>query len=343
MANKKALIFGITGQDGQWLALHLLKHGYDIIGTSRQSKVGVRDLALFKFSDIDESRFKIINNFQLSDFEIQKILEILSPNEIYHLSSLSFVEESWKFPLEIISKTTSEIYTLIELLRTKHFNSRLYFSGSSELFGEALDSPQDLSSTMRPRSPYATSKLLAYHLIRNYRSKFGIKAYTGITYNHESELRPNHFVTRKITSTLAKIKAGASLKIEIGNINTIRDWGYAPDYVVAMHKMLQENNSSDQVICTGIPHTVNEILKISSIHLNLNWEDHVIESQKDYRQSEAIPLLGNPKHAESTLGWASKIKFEDFVCKMCDYDYTLAKEGEEVAYAKHLKEHFQIQ
>ncbi len=341
MANKTALIFGISGQDGQWLALHLLKLGYNIVGTSRKSNISIGNLPLFKYSKIDKSKIKIVNNFHLKSSELTKILDELHPDEIYHLSSLSFVQESWKNPLETISKTTEEVYTLVESLRTNYKNSSLYFSGSSELFGNALESPQDLKSQMNPRSPYATSKLLAFHIIRNYRAKYGVKAYTGITYNHESELRPRHFATRKITSTLASIKAGISTKIEIGNIYATRDWGYAPDYVIAMHSMLQERNKSDHILCTGKAHTVLDILKISSNYLNINWEDHCIESQKDFREAEAIPLVGNPSQAKNHLNWCSKTNFEELICKMCDYDYSLLKEGEEIAFNKHLKVNFE--
>jgi GDPmannose 4,6-dehydratase len=312
---KKALITGITGQDGSYLAEHLLNLGYRVHGFVRPETLTEPKNAMWRIAHIRDHL--VLHPVSLQDYPL--LLELfaeLKPQECYHLSSQSFVNHS--FDEEISTMTTNVNGTLhiLSALKISSPESRLFFPGSSEMFGRADMTPQTDLTPFRPISVYGISKTCGYDLMRLYRETHNLFATSGILYNHESPRRGDRFVTRKITSTAAKIKLGLADEIRLGNIDARRDWGHAEDYVRAMHMMLNTETPDDYVIASGKTHSVKEFLKIAFGELDLDFEKYLVIDPDLVREKDSIELVGDTKKAWTQLGWKVNISFEDMVKEM---------------------------
>lgn len=316
---KRALITGITGQDGSYLADWLLNQGYEVHGLVR--RVAMED---------PERRFTrirgILDHVQLHSANLESypsLFHILSKHqfdECYHLAAQSFVAENFADGIATMSTNISGTHYLLAAIKELQPECRFYFAGSSEMFGRVTTVPQDEETRFHPRSAYGISKVTGFDLTRNYREEFGMYCCTGILFNHESPRRSFEFVTRKITSAVARIKLGHQKVVKLGNLDAKRDWGHAKDYVRAMHSMLQQNEPDDYVVATGETHTVREFCKFAFGHVGLNYEDHVVVDPKFYRPAEKHLLVGDSSKAREKLGWQPEIKFEDLVREMVEAD-----------------------
>ena len=321
----KALVTGITGQDGSYLAKHLLDLGYEVYGlrprrstptTWRLEYLGVLD------------RVKLIEG-DLADMAAcaGAILEA-KPDEVYNLGAQSFVATSWKQPLLTAQATGLGALNLLEAIRKIKPDAKFYQASTSEMFGGMKEHPiQDENTPFHPRSPYGCAKLFAHWSTINYRESFGIFGCCGILFNHESPLRGIEFVTRKVTDAVARIKLGKQKDLHLGNIDAKRDWGFAGDYVKAMHLMLQQEKPDCYVVATGVTTTVRDMCRIAFAHVGLNYEDYVVIDPAFYRPAEVDVLLGNPAKAEKVLGWKAETPLEDLMAMMVDADLKRVKEG----------------
>jgi len=314
---KKALITGITGQDGAYLAQFLLKKGYEIYGTYR--RLSTPNFWRLEYLDI----FNKVNlvSVDLSDSSsIIESLKISEPDEIYHLAAQSFVEASFETPIFTGDVTGLSVTRILEAIRQNCCGAKFYFAGSSEMFGETgqIIAQRSLKEDdfFRPMSPYAAAKLYAYWITRIYREGYRITASNGILFNHESPLRGLEFVTRKIANEVAKISLGLSKELRLGNLKAKRDWGYAPEYVEAMWLMLQKQDGEDYVIATGEAHSVKEFVERSFDVVNLNWQDYVKIDKRFQRPLDVPCLRGDCSKARRRLGWRPRTKFDDLVKKM---------------------------
>lgn len=317
--SKVALITGITGQDGSYLAELLLAKNYKVHGI-------VRRVAL----DNEEHRFwrirKIIKNLTLHSASLEsyaslaKIIQKVAPNEIYHLASQSFVGTSFEDEFSTFNTNLHGTHYMLSAAKEFCKNTRFYFAASSEMFGKVKTSPQDENTPFHPRSVYGIAKLTGYNLTVNYREAYNFHASNGILFNHESPRRGPEFVTRKISFAVAKIKKGYQKKIKLGNIKTKRDWGHAKDYVNAMWLMLQKKNSGDYVIGTGVQHTVEEFAREAFNHVGLNYKDYIIIDKNLMRPAEVDTLLANCSKAKKELKWKPKVPFKDLVHGMVESD-----------------------
>ena len=298
---KKALITGISGQDGSYLAELLLEKGYEVHGIIR--KISFED-AGHRLSNIAHIQDEIcLHGASLENqLSLYKVIKEVQPDECYHLAAMSFVnyglDES-----SILTTNFNGTHYLLEAIREIVPLCRVYFAGSSEMFGYADLAQQNELTPFRPRSMYGISKLASYHLAKIYRKRYGIYVCTGILYNHESPRRGFEFVTRKITSTAAKIKMGSEKKLVLGNLHARRDWGYAPDYIRAMWMMMQQNTPDDYVVATGKTNSVLDFVRIAFEMLNLDYSDYVVSDQKFYRSAEEVPLCGDNRKIKTNLGW----------------------------------------
>lgn len=317
---KTALITGVTGQDGRYLATYLDSLGYNVYG-----------MVCGQNNPNKEWIVKNIPNVRLIEGDVRdlsslvNVLKISSPDEVYHLAGITHVGISWKQP-ELVSEITGlGVLRMLEAIRIYTNNNmnkiRFYQASSSEMFGSVSQSPQDESTPFKPRSPYGVSKVFGHNIAINYRESYGAFTSCGILFNHESPLRGKEFVTRKITHGIAKIKNGKSDKIYLGNINAKRDWGFAGDYVKAMHLMLQQDNPDDYVIATGKAYSVTDFLDAAFLRAGLgNWKDFIINDKDLERPADVDLLLGNPTKAKEKLGWQAETSFIDLVNMMVDYD-----------------------
>lgn len=321
-----ALITGITGQDGSYLAEFLLKKGYDVHGIIREGSIQNRD----KLINLEN----IINNITIhkgdvSNFKnIATIFRKVMPDECYHLSSSSFVNYSFEKEFMIMNHNFNSTYSLLASIKELNKNCKFFFAGSSEMFGEPYETPQTENSTFNPKSLYGISKLASYYLVKNYREKEKKFACTGIMYNHESPRRRNEFVTKKIISSAVKIKLGIEDKLYLGNLDAKRDWGYAPDYVEAMWQILQANKADDFIISTGNLHTVREFLDITFSYLDLDYKDYIKIDQKFYRASEKNPLCGTPDKIKKIIGWENTKSLKEIIKEMLDEEFAKYNKGE---------------
>ena len=316
---KRALITGINGQDGSYLAELLLAKDYEVFGVMRRSSIEVTE----KMKNILAIKDKIdLRTCSLENsLSIYKLFKEVKPDECYHLAASSFVSYSLEDDLSIMTNNFTTTHNILAAILDICPKCRLYFAGSSEIFGEAETCPQNERTPYNPRSVYGISKLASHHLIRNYRKRYGVFACTGFTYNHESPRRGKAFVTRKITSNVAKIEKGLADYIELGNVNTSRDWGYAPEFVEAMYKMLNENEEpKDYVIATGKSHTIEELLKTAFAVVGKDYKDYVRIKQEFFRQGEEIPLLGDPSAIYNDLGWKAAKDFKEMIYDMVKSD-----------------------
>lgn len=316
-----ALITGITGQDGSYLAELLLAKGYAVHGLIRRASTFNTDRIEHLYVDPHDSRARLFLHYgDLNDSgQLTNLVYNLQPREIYHLGAQSHVRVSFDIPEYTGDITGLGATRLLEAIRRSGIQTRFYQASSSELFGDAPP-PQNEATPMRPRSPYAAAKLYAYWMVRNYREAYGLFAVNGILFNHESPRRGETFVTRKITRAAARIKLGLQEKLYLGNLAARRDWGYAPEYVEAMWLMLQQEKPEDYVIATGESHSVQEFLEEVFGYLELDWRQYVEIDSRYFRPTEVESLLGDPGKARRQLGWQPRVTFKELVRLMTEAD-----------------------
>jgi GDPmannose 4,6-dehydratase len=320
-SNKRALITGLTGQDGSYLADLLLAKGYEVHGIIRRSSSFNTGRIEHLYRDPHEQGARLFSHYgDLSDpVALTRLIYKLQPAEIYHLGAQSHVRVSFDIPEYTFDVTGTGTLRLLEAIRESEVQTRFYQASSSEMFG-ATPPPQNEDTPFHPRSPYAVAKVAAYWATVNYREAYGMFAVNGILFNHESPRRGETFVTRKITRAVARIKAGLQDKLYMGNLDAERDWGYAPDFVEAMWMMLQAEEPDDYVVATGEKHSVREALEVAFAHAGLDYEEHVEIDPRYFRPSEVDSLLGDPAKAREKLGWEPKVRFRELVELMVDAD-----------------------
>jgi GDPmannose 4,6-dehydratase len=316
---KRALITGITGQDGSYLAEHLLSLGYEVHGFVR--RVALEDPAR-RFTRIEHllDRVKMHAASLESYASIFHIFSRQKFDECYHLAAQSFVGESFADGFSTMNTNINGTHFILAALRELQPACRFYFAGSSEMFGKVAEVPQKETTRFHPRSPYGISKVAGFDLTRNYREAYDMFCVSGILFNHESPRRGFEFVTRKISSTVARIKAGLTDELKLGNLEAQRDWGHASDYVRAMHLMLQRDEADDYVVATGETHTVREFCERAFARAGLDWERHVKVDEMFYRPAEVDLLIGNAAKARTSLGWQPRYSFEQLINEMVDAD-----------------------
>jgi GDPmannose 4,6-dehydratase len=325
MASKTALITGITGQDGGYLAELLLAKGYKVCGMVRRSSSE-------NFQRLEHLRDQIdLHQGDLLDqTSIASVLEKIQPDEIYNLAAMSFVPTSWQQPVLTAEFTAVGVTRILEAVRTTCPGVRFYQASSSEMYGKVREMPQKETTPFHPRSPYGVAKAYGHYITVNYRESYGLFACSGILFNHESPRRGLEFVTRKISYGVARIKLGLATELRLGNLQAKRDWGFAGDYVRAMWLMLQQDHPDDYVIGTGRTHSVQEFVQIAFDNAGLDWRDHVVVDPQFYRPAEVDLLLGDAGKARRVLGWVPEVSFEDLVKMMVDADLArLAQAGRE--------------
>ena len=319
---KKALITGITGQDGAYLAEHLLSLGYEVIGLlARRSTPTTWRLEYLGILD----KVRLIDGDLTDMASIVRALLDCKPDEIYNLGAQSFVATSWAQPILTANATGMGALNILEAVRQVCPESKFYQASTSELFGKAQENIQSETTPFYPRSPYGVSKLFAHWSTINYRESFGIFGCCGILFNHESPLRGIEFVTRKVTDAVAKIKLGKQKELRLGNIDAQRDWGFSGDYVKAMHLMLQQDKPDDYVVATGRTASVRDMCKLAFEYVGLDYQDYVVIDPKFYRQAEVDRLLGNPAKAERVLNWKAQTTLEELVAMMVEADLERVK------------------
>jgi len=318
---KKALITGITGQDGSYLAELLLAKGYEVHGLVRRSSTFNTRRIDHLYVDPHEAGARFFLHYgDLSDSgQLGHLIYNIQPEEIYHLAAQSHVRVSFDMPEYTGDITGLGVVRLLETIRRSGIETRFYQASSSELYG-STPPPQNEESPMRPRSPYAAAKLYAYWMVRNYREAYGLYAVNGILFNHESPRRGETFVTRKITRAVARIKMGLQKKLYLGNLEACRDWGYAPDFVAAMWLMLQQDGPDDYVLATGETHSVREFLEAAFAHADLDWRQYVEIDPRYFRPTEVDALQGDASKARRVLGWQPQVSFGELVRLMVDAD-----------------------
>jgi GDPmannose 4,6-dehydratase len=323
---KRALITGVNGQDGSYLAELLLEQGFEIHGVVRRDALEDPVHRLVNIAGIRDRIHLHVGSLD-NDLSIYKIVAAVRPDECYHLASSSFVSYNFEDESSIVANNFNATHALLSSLKELAPECRTYFAGSSEMFGDAKSSPQNEATPFNPRSVYGISKLAAFHLARNYREHHRMFVSAGILYNHESPRRGHQFVTRKISSTVAKIKLGRAQTLALGNIDARRDWGYAPDYVRAMLAMLQKDAPGDYVVATGVTHSVKEFLKAAFSVVDLEYERYVTLNPEYYRPSETVALCGDATRVRRELGWAPSKDFAAIVEEMVQADIQLLKQS----------------
>jgi len=315
LAARKALITGITGQDGSYLAELLLEKGYEVHGLVRRS-------SSFNTWRIDHVREKLRLHYGdlVDQNSLVRTLEGIRPDEIYNLAAQSHVKVSFEMPEYTTDVTALGVLRVLDAVRELRLDSRVYQAGSSEMFGLVRETPQKETTPFYPRSPYAIAKVFGHWTAVNYREGYGMFVSNGILFNHESPRRGENFVTRKITRGVAAIKQGTARELRLGNLDAKRDWGYAKDYVEAMWLMLQQDRPDDYVVATGETRTVRDFLEAAFGYVGLNWKDHVVVDEKYFRPAEVDLLLGDASKTRSALGWKPRVSFDELVRLMVDAD-----------------------
>lgn len=317
---KIALITGISGQDGAYLAKFLLKKGYEVHGVVRRVALENAAHRLYRLNPfIDQLNLHAasIENYA----SVFNVIEKIQPHECYHLAAQSFVSHSFEDAFSTMDTNINGTLYTLSAIKEKAPHCKFYFAATSEMFGKVHEIPQNEETRFHPRSPYGVSKVAGFDLTRNFRESYDIFACSGILFNHESPLRGQEFVTRKITNTAAKIKLGIENELRLGNLKVKRDWGFAGDYVEAMWLMLQQDKPDDYVIATGETHSVEEFARLAFSHLGLNWEDYVVVDKKFFRPAEVDLIIGDYSKAKNELGWKPKMSFDTLVKTMVDSDW----------------------
>lgn len=317
MRNKKALITGITGQDGAYLAHLLIGKGYTVYGVHARRSTDT--LWRLRYMGI-ENEVNLLAGDLTDMSSLVRCMEKSGADEVYNLGAQSFVGTSWEQPTITGNVTGIGVLNMLEAIRVVNLKARFYQASTSEMFGLIQEAMQSETTPFYPRSPYGVAKLYGHWMTVNYRESFGMHASSGILFNHESPLRGIEFVTRKVTDAAARIKQGKQKELRLGNIDAKRDWGFAGDYVEAMWLMLQQETADDYVIATGLTTTVRDMCRIAFAHLGLNHEDHVVIDPLFYRPAEVEILLGNPAKAKAKLNWTAKTDLETLITSMVDAD-----------------------
>ncbi len=319
---KRVLITGVTGQDGSYLAELLLGKGYEVYGVIRRASTfntGRVD-HIYQDPHVEDYRFRLVYGDLNDASALNRLLRSIEPDEIYNLGAQSHVRVSFDIPEYTADVTALGTLRLLEAIRETGIEPRFYQASSSEMFGNATESPQRETTAFRPRSPYGCAKVFAHQVTVNYREAYGLHASNGILFNHESPRRGETFVSRKITRAAARIQLGLQDKLYLGNLDARRDWGYAKDYVEAMWLMLQQDEPGDYVIATGEQHSVRDMLDVAFSHLGLDWTAHVEIDERYFRPAEVDALVGDAGRARRVLGWQPKTSFEDLIRLMVDAD-----------------------
>lgn len=324
---KRALITGITGQDGSYLAELLLEKGYEVHGMIRRSSsFNTQRLDhIYRDPHASKTRLFLVHGDLSDSSALNTILRQVAPDEIYNLGAQSHVRVSFDVPEYTTDVTALGTVRILEAIREVGIKPKFYQASSSEMFGKVVETPQRETTPFHPRSPYACAKVFAYYATVNYREAYNMFACNGILFNHESERRGETFVTRKITRAATRIKLGLQEKLFLGNLDAKRDWGYAKDYVEAMWLMMQAESSDDYVIATGETHSVREFCEKAFAYLDLDWQEHLEIDPWYYRPSEVDILLGDSTKARKQLGWEPKVGFDELVRLMVDHDMVLAR------------------
>ncbi|MDG1958023.1 MAG: GDP-mannose 4,6-dehydratase [Candidatus Binatia bacterium] len=315
---KTAIISGITGQDGSYLAEFLLEKDYRVVGLVRRSSTE-------NFSRIEHlrDRLELEQADLLDQYSLIDIVARVKPDEVYNLAAMSFVPTSWTQPVLTAEFDAVGVVRMLEAIRLADKRIRFYQASSSEMFGKVQEVPQKESTPFYPRSPYGVAKVYGHYITLNYRESYDLFACSGILFNHESPRRGKEFVTRKVTDHVARIKLGLIDELRLGNLDARRDWGFAGDYVRAMWMMLQQDEPDDYVIATGTQHTVGDLVEVAFSHAGLDWREHVHQDPTLIRPAEVETLLGDATHARETLGWVPEVSFEELVRKMVDSDLAI--------------------
>jgi GDPmannose 4,6-dehydratase len=311
----KALITGVTGQDGSYLAELLLEKGYQVVGV-------VRRTSHHSYERIEHllDRIEVVAADLLDQHSLTVVLQDTRPDEVYNLAAQSYVPTSWTQPVLTGEFTALGVTRILEAVRLVHPSAKFYQASSSEMFGRVAETPQRERTAFYPRSPYGVAKVYGHWITVNYRESYGLYAVSGILFNHESPRRGIEFVTRKVTDGAARIKLGLAREIRLGNLDARRDWGFAGDYVDAMWRMLQQPTPQDYVIGTGQAHSVRELVEAAFSHVGLDWQKHVVTDPKFMRPAEVDVLLADPSKARKELGWSPRVGFRELVTMMVDAD-----------------------
>ncbi|MGH7679048.1 MAG: GDP-mannose 4,6-dehydratase [Gemmatimonadaceae bacterium] len=312
---KTALITGITGQDGSYLADLLLEKGYRVVGVVRRSSTTPYDRISHLLDRVELVSADLLDQTSLTD-----VVHEYTPDEIYNLAAQSFVAASWTQPVLTGEFTALGVTRMLEAMKKAAPRARFYQASSSEMFGKVIESPQKETTPFYPRSPYGVAKVYAHWITVNYRESFGLFAVSGILFNHESPRRGTEFVTRKVTDAVARITLGYQKDVHLGNLEAHRDWGFAGDYVEAMWLMLQQQEPDDYVIGTGESHSVRELCEVAFSHVGLDHRKYVVQDKKFLRPAEVDLLVADPSKARSKLGWKPKVGFEELIRMMVDAD-----------------------
>jgi GDPmannose 4,6-dehydratase len=310
-----AIVTGVTGQDGSYLADYLLARGYQVVGMVRRSST----VTFGRIEHIQDD-IEIIQGDLHDQSSLVSVIEEYCPDEVYNLAAQSFVPTSWKQPVLTGEVTALGVTRMLEAIRLVKPDTRFYQASSSEMFGKVREVPQTEATPFYPRSPYGVAKVYGHWITVNYRESYNLFACSGILFNHESPRRGFEFVTRKITHGVARIKLGLADELHLGNLDARRDWGFAGDYVEAMWLMLQQEQPDDYVVCTGTTHSVREFCEAAFSHVGLNYKDYVVQDPRFYRPAEVDLLVGNPQKAREKMGWQPKISFEKLIQMMVDAD-----------------------
>jgi GDPmannose 4,6-dehydratase len=323
MPKKKALITGITGQDGSYLAELLLEKGYEVFGVVRRLSAP----NVWRIQHILD-RITLIPADLLDQLSLIKATESVEPEEFYNLGAMSFVPASWDQPMLTGEYNSQGVTRALETIRRVNPKIKFYQASSSEMYGRVREVPQTETTPFYPRSPYGVSKVFGHYITVNYRESYGLFAVSGILFNHESPRRGLEFVTRKVTAGVARIKLGQTDTLALGNLDACRDWGFAGDYVRAMWLMLQQDEPDDYVIATNQAHSVKRLVEIAFEHAGLEWQKHVVVDPRFLRPAEVDHLIGNPAKAKAKLGWTPDVDFPQLVKMMVDADIERVKSGQ---------------
>ena len=318
----KALITGVTGQDGSYLAELLLAKGYEVVGM-------VRRTSHHSYERIEHllDRIEVVAADLLDQHSLTVVLQDTRPDEVYNLAAQSYVPTSWNQPVLTGEFTALGVTRILEAIRLVHPTARFYQASSSEMFGKVNETPQRESTPFYPRSPYGVAKVYGHWITVNYRESYGLYAVSGLLFNHESPRRGIEFVTRKVTDGVARIKLGLARELRLGNLEARRDWGFAGDYVDAMWRMLQQPTPQDYVVGTGETHSVQELVELAFSHVGLDWREYVVSDPRFYRPAEVDLLLADPSKARRELGWSPTVSFPELVAMMVDADLERLRPG----------------